>query len=86
MKTLFICHLTELHQPTGYTRHYSGGVRVGKPVVLEIRQYVGDIGFYLIHLDELGQELTDTYHETLDSAFVQAEKEFGITKNEFTSV
>lgn len=51
-----------------------------KPVALSIVQYENDPGFYL---DETGQEQTDTYHDTLDSAFEQAEFEFGISKEEW---
>ncbi|HFC7549381.1 TPA: hypothetical protein ACFOTW_002091 [Neisseria meningitidis] len=51
-----------------------------KPVALSIVQYEDDQGFYL---DETGQEQTDTYHDTLDSAFEQVEFEFGISKEEW---
>ncbi|WP_127401597.1 hypothetical protein [Neisseria meningitidis] len=54
-----------------------------KPVALSIVQYKNDQGFYLFYLNEAGQEQTDTYHETLDSAFEQAEFEFGISKEEW---
>ncbi|GFL61111.1 hypothetical protein TUM15775_18620 [Neisseria gonorrhoeae] len=37
----------------------------------------------MFYLDETGQEQTDTYHDTLDSAFEQAEFEFGISKEEW---
>lgn len=54
-----------------------------QPVALSIVQYEDDQGFYLFYLDETGQEQTDTYHDTLDSAFEQAEFEFGISKEEW---
>ncbi|KER40630.1 hypothetical protein F528_0439 [Neisseria meningitidis 992008] len=37
----------------------------------------------MFYLDETGQEQTDTYHDTLDSAFEQVEFEFGISKEEW---
>lgn len=50
------------------------------PAALSIVQYENDQGFYLFYLDATGKEQTDTYHETLDSAFEQAEFEFGIKR------
>jgi hypothetical protein len=41
-------------------------------------------GFYLVYLDQLGLEVTDTLHDSLNSAFGQAEFEFGLTEVEWT--
>jgi hypothetical protein len=50
---------------------------------LRISQYVGDPGFYLLYLDAEGNELTDTYHETLEKAMSQAEWEFDVRPDEW---
>ena len=42
--------------------------------------YDGDSGFYLFYLDKSGKEQTDTYHESIEGAFKQAEFEFGVKK------
>lgn len=47
------------------------------PAALRISQYQGDAGFYLLYLDLDGEEITDTYHMTLQDAFEQANWEFG---------
>ncbi|MDO4907238.1 hypothetical protein [Neisseria sp.] len=56
------------------------------PKFLSIVQYDGDSGFYLIHLDADLNEQSDTYHETLESAFEQAEFEFNVQPSEWQKV
>ncbi len=51
-----------------------------KPFSLAIAQRGADPGYYLLYLDEHGEEMTDTYHDNRDSAFEQAKFEFGVTK------
>ena len=43
-------------------------------------------GFDLISEDADANSLSDTWHEDLDSAFAQAEYEFGLTRADWTSV
>ena len=74
------------HQPTGKTRHSQGGVPIPPPRELLIVRYADDPGFYLIHLDEAGQELTDTYHESVGEAQAQADWEFRIAGGEWEDV
>lgn len=45
-----------------------------------------DKGFYLFSLDENGNELADTWHETVDDAFAQAEYQFGLNPADWTAV
>ncbi len=71
------------HQPTGRTRHYRGGSRLPAPAQLQIVQYPDDPGYYLLYLDEFGEELTDTYHDTLEEALHQAEWEFRVKLEEW---
>jgi hypothetical protein len=68
------------YTPTGETRHYVGGLPMAKPYSLTIVKFEGDAGFYLVYLDEAGLQMTDTYHESEDGAFSQAEFEFGIPR------
>jgi hypothetical protein len=75
--------LTPKHESTGNTRHFHGGTPIPSPKELLMVKYDGDPGFYLIHLDESGNELTDTYHDTLEDAFAQAAWEFQIDEGEW---
>jgi hypothetical protein len=45
-----------------------------------------DSGYYLLYLDETGEELTDTYHDSLEKAFSQAEREFQCKEEEWQIV
>lgn len=71
------------HQPTGRTRHYLGEEELPPPVELRIVQYPGDSGYYLFYCDDSGTELTDTYHDSLEEAFDQAEWEFQVRPDEW---
>ena len=65
-------------------KHYSNGDLLPRPTALSIAEYIGGSGgFYLFYLDEAGKEQTDTFHDTLEQAFNQAELEFNIKKNEW---
>jgi hypothetical protein len=75
------------HVPTGNTRH-----KLGSPdgrqqdfqpfVRLEIAQYEGDSGFYLLYYPKTGHG-TDTWHLSLEDAMHQAEYEFGVKAEEW---
>ena len=71
------------HQTTGKTRHFHGEKLLPVPAFLQVVQYAEDPGFYLLYLDQNGQELTDTYHETLAGAFEQARWEFSVESTEW---
>jgi hypothetical protein len=57
-----------------------------RPAQLRIVQFANDPGFYLLYCTTGGEELTDTYHDTLDAAFGQAEWEFGVKRPEWKIV
>jgi hypothetical protein len=78
--------LTAQHRPTGNTRHFRDGVLLSPPANLRIVRFADDPGFYLLYLDADGNEQTDTWHEDLAAAHRQAEFEFGVLDNEWTSV
>jgi hypothetical protein len=76
-------YLGPSHNPTGKTRHYAGELLLPSPAELHIVKYSGDIGYYLLYLDGSGEEMTDTFHETIQSAMDQAEWEFQVKPNEW---
>jgi hypothetical protein len=78
--------LTPHHASTGKTRHFRGGIALSLPAELTIVKYPNDPGYYLLHFDEAGQEMTDTYHENLASAIEQAEWEFNIRPEDWEVV
>jgi hypothetical protein len=76
--------LTPEHVPTGNTRHYVGGSLMATPSTVRIARYTGDPGYYLLYLDENGQEQTDTWHENIADARHQATYEFRVQPHEWT--
>ena len=76
------------HLRPGRTRHTvsdGAGVRDFPFFVrLEIVQYSGESGFYLLHISEDGQ-IADTWHESLADAFQQAKFEFEVEEKEWAS-
>jgi hypothetical protein len=48
-----------------------------------IAQLPPDEGFYLLYLDANGDEITDTYHESLEKALSQAKWEFNVEVDEW---
>lgn len=77
--------ITEQHHSTGHTRHFNHGELLGMPKHLQIVQYPGDPGCYLIYCAADGREMTDTYHETIDAAKDQAMAEFELQHREWRS-
>jgi hypothetical protein len=51
---------------------------------LEIAQYEGDSGFYLLYYPETGHG-TDTWHQSLEDAMHQAEFEFNVKASDWTT-
>ena len=43
---------------------------------LAVVQYPSENAYYLLYLDADGNEVTDTWHATLDDALLQAEREY----------
>ena len=61
---------------TGQVEHFVLGKPIEQVYALQIVSYAGDHGYYLIYLDKNGYEITDTYHNTIESAVEQATFEF----------
>jgi hypothetical protein len=76
--------LSDKHKPTGGTRHYKGSEVLPPASQLWIARYPDDLGYYLLYLDANGNELTDTYHDSLDEAIAQASWEFNVQPSEWS--
>ena len=74
------------HPPTGNTRHYWGDELMPQPSGLRIVKYGDAEGFYLLYLDENGNAMNDTFHDTLEDALEQARFEFNVTPEEWQTV
>ena len=77
------------HLRTGRTKHRirdAKGAREFAPfVALEIARYPNEHSCYLFHISENG-EVADTWHQTFEEAFDQAEWEFGVQREEWVEV
>jgi hypothetical protein len=71
------------HVPTGKTHHYDGEKELPHAVILKIVKYDDVEGFYLLHFDTAGKEITDTFHESVEDALAQAEWEFQVKPSEW---
>lgn len=71
------------HKPTGKTYHFAGRSELPAPSILQIARYPDDPGYYLLYLDRGGNELTDTYRDTIDGELAQAKWEFEIQPKEW---
>jgi hypothetical protein len=77
---------------TGNTAHLRGMRRAGDlemtplpdPQAVEVVEQDGAI--YLLRLDDRGECLADTWHETVEAAKAQANFEFGIEDSEWKDV
>ena len=76
--------LAELSIPSGGVSaavHTVNAEQLGPTFKLRIVQFSGEYGFYLIRYSSGGQELTDTLHDSVQDALVQAEFEYGVSPN-----
>jgi hypothetical protein len=53
--------------------------------MLRIVHYDDAEGFYLFYCDAEGIELTDTFHDSVEAAKVQAQFEFNVRPDEWTA-
>ncbi|HEY1689581.1 MAG TPA: hypothetical protein VGF95_12045 [Solirubrobacteraceae bacterium] len=74
------------HRPTGKTRHSIHGADFPPTTTLRIVQYDGDPGYFLLHIDKDGGEGADTWHQTLDEAMQQANREFQVKREDWRSI
>jgi hypothetical protein len=64
-------------KPTGATRHVFAGAEMEPAAALAIARYASENGFYLFYLDHAGNVVTDTFHDSVESALEQAAFEYG---------
>jgi hypothetical protein len=74
------------HRATGATLHTVGGKTRDDAHALRIVRYGVEAGFYFLYLDEMGREVTDTWHKSLDDAMHQADFEFSVKPNDWTTL
>ncbi len=73
--------IDDRHRFTGACKQIVRGELMESMAGLAICQYPGQDGFYLFGCDADWQEITDTWHHTLEDAQHQAEFEYeGVTK------
>jgi len=82
---LFVASLSG-HASTGRATHRRDGRILPKPSSLTISKVDSNPGFFLFYYDERGELMTDTYHDTIEGAFEQAQFEFGIVSHEWKAV
>ena len=83
-----ICYtpIDDRHDPTGSCRHVVGGQLMGAFAGLAIAQYPGEDAFYLLYCDEHWDDVTDTWHQSLEEAKARAEAEYaGVTQTWITN-
>jgi hypothetical protein len=75
---------------TGVTRHHRAHIELGEvrkdeelpaPAAVEIRPEDG--AYFLLYLNKHGDCLSDTWHQTLEQAKAQAQREFGIVEDDW---
>lgn len=76
------------HLQIGKTRHYIGNSLLPAACLLEIVKMndVNEAGVYLIYYDEYGQEMTDTFHDTIEKAMAQAKWEYLVKPDEWVDI
>ena len=74
-KVVLYSPIDQRHKHTGQCKHEVSGVVLGKAEWAAICQYENDTGYYLFLCYE-SDDLSDTYHETIEDAKEQAELEY----------
>jgi hypothetical protein len=75
-KVIWLTPIDSRHRPTGNCRHLVGARLLPPASALAICRYPDDEGYYLCHFDRAWEEITDTWHPTIDEAKEQAEFEY----------
>jgi hypothetical protein len=73
--------------PTGFTTHNTRYGLIENFSRLQIGRFGDGIGYYLFYfIEDLDAEVSDTFHDTLEQAFGQAELEFNIKAHEWIKI
>jgi hypothetical protein len=83
---LFRATLAPKHNPMRAVRHLLGRSEASMPARLEIGRFKGDKDFLLLAFDSKGQELSDSFHGTMEAAMAAALSEVGIELEEWVKV
>jgi hypothetical protein len=84
---LEVAYIKAHHHRTGRTTHYLNGVLLPPPHKVAIARYGDDEEVYLFYYDAVSEdEITDTWHESVEAARKHAEWEFGIRADEWSAV
>lgn len=67
---------------TGRTRHFVHGAEIPAPEYLKIEP--DGEGFLLLRYNQAGEELADTWHESIAAAMSQAQYEYEIVEADWT--
>ena len=70
------------HIETGQTKRNWYGKTMPRPFMLKIVENDGD-GYLLFYCDETGEEMDDTWAETIEGAMAQAEFEYQVKPEEW---
>ena len=70
---------------TGKTVHKINDEILEAPTKLTIVQYQNDNGVYLLYFNSDNQEITDTYHDNLQTALDQAKFEFNLDESDWSA-
>ena len=84
-KILMTCDLSKKTNSNSVTKHFVGNVNINESIsMLKIVSYPNTKNeFYLIYCSDNGDDLTDTYHESIEQAINQANFEFGVSKEDW---
>ena len=63
--------------------HKLGEKLLPVPSKVEVVQYKNGVGYYLLRLNNKDEEITDTYHSSIQDACEQCFFEYGIQKNDW---
>ena len=84
--TVKFIKLKEKHKATNKVQHFSDGNQIVDFKELRIVTYENDPGYLIIYFDSRGQEVSDTYHESLQQALDYARWEFNIEPLEWEDI
>ncbi|MGH2956951.1 MAG: hypothetical protein ACRDL6_08160 [Solirubrobacterales bacterium] len=77
--------LREHHRPRGRVHYFFEGKEIAKPAALEIVSAPGG-ACHIIYLGSGQEELTESWHPTVDAALFHAKGEYGIEPEEWENL
>jgi len=74
------------HVATGNSSHFLKNESLPPGTVAKIAKFDDDPGYYLLYFDADGNEMSDTYHDSVVGAMKQADFEFHIKWSDWQDV